>query len=127
MADTKTTNLFNLNNDDINEDLKITDLENIFDVYADKRNNLVFDLNKTLYINIDKSSLPVFICDHAMQWTLISYKIYGTTRLAWLLWKINDVGLEHIFDTKNPGDRILYLPTQYVDNIVSDINKFDSP
>ncbi len=127
MSDTQTTTLFGLNNDDINKNLKITDLENIFELYQDKRGNLVFDLNSTLYINVDKSTLPEFTCNHQMQWTLISYKIYGTTRLAWLLWKINDVGIENIFETKQPGDKIKYLPKQYVDNIVSNINNFDNP
>ena len=117
--------LMQLDNSDINASLKISDLENIFGVYQDKRGNLVYDLNQTLYINVDKSSLPIFICDCDMQWTLISYKIYGTTRLAWLLWKINDISLENIFDTKHPGDQILYLPTNLVNGIVSEINDFD--
>jgi hypothetical protein len=64
MSDTQTTTLFGLNNDDINQNLKITDLENIFELYQDKRGNLVFDLNSTLYINVDKSTLPEFTCNH---------------------------------------------------------------
>ena len=89
--DTLPISLMQLDNADINVTLKITDLENIFGVYQDKRKNLVYDINETLYINVDKSILSTFICDCDMHWTLISYKLYGTTRLAWLLWKINDV------------------------------------
>ena len=117
--------LLELDNSDINRTLKITDLENIFNVYQDKRKNLVFDINNTLYINVDKSTLPIFICDCDMHWTLISYKIYSTTRLAWLLWKINDIQPENIFDIKHPGDKILYLPKEYVNDIVSTINEFE--
>lgn len=125
-SNAKTITLLTLDNDEINSQLKITDLENMFDIYQDKRKNLVFDINKTLYINIDKSTLPQFTCDCVMHWTLISYRIYSTTRLAWLLWKLNDVGPLDIFNAKQPGDKILYLPQQYVDDIVSDLNNFDS-
>lgn len=123
-SDTKVINLLELNNEDINSILKITDLENEFDIYQDKRGNLVFDINRTLYINVDKSILLTFLCDCEMHWTLISYRIYGTTRLAWLLWKLNDVGPDTIFNAKNPGDQILYLPKQYVDTLVANINDF---
>ena len=52
--------------DDSNIDaiLKITDLENMFDVYVDKNLNNMFNLNKTLYIKIEQSSLPTFQCTH---------------------------------------------------------------
>ena len=78
-----------------------------------------------MYITVNKSSLPKFTCDYAMHWPLISYKIYGTTRLAWLLWKLNDVDLAGSLKKKYPGDTVLYLPSQYVDGIVSDINQFE--
>ena len=65
--------------------LKIQDLENMFDIFEDSRHNRVYNLNKTLYIEVDLDKLPDFICDCEMHWPLISYRIYGTTRLAWLL------------------------------------------
>ena len=105
--------------------LKITDLENMFDIVEDDRLNNIFNLNKTLYVNVDKSKLSKFICDHDMQWPLISYRIYGTTRLAWLLWKLNDIDLPGTLATKHPGDEILYLPGKYADGIVASINEFD--
>lgn len=105
--------------------LKITDLENIFDIYVDKRNNAVFNLNETLYINVDVSQLPEFICNAEMHWTTLSYKIYGTTRLAWLLLKVNNVDARQIFDAKQPGDKVKYLPKKYVDGVVASITEFD--
>lgn len=123
--DKKLITLGELNNSELNESLKISDLENMFNIFQDKRGNLVFDLNQTLYININKSNLPIFTCDHQMQWPLISYKIYGTTRLAWLLWKLNNINPNNIFETRQPGDKILYLPTEYVENVVSQITNFN--
>ena len=49
-----------------------------------------------------------------MHWTLISYKIYGTTRLAWLLWKANNVQMADTFKVKMPGDIVYYLPRENV-------------
>lgn len=106
--------------------LKITDLENMFDVAMDNKGKYVYNFNKGLYIRVDKSKLPKFTCDCEMHWTLISYKIYGTTRLAWLLWKLNDIDAANIFKAKQPGDEIYYLPNRYADGIVADINDFDT-
>ena len=105
--------------------LKITDFENFFDVHTDKNGSNFYNLNSTLYFDVDKSTLDVYTCDHACHWPLISYKIYGTTRLAWLLWKLNDVDAAHIFEMKQPGDKILFLDKQYVESIVADLNDFD--
>lgn len=109
--------------DQTQEYLKISDLENLFELYIDKRNNLVFDINKTIYINVNPDSLPDFVCDTPMHWTTISYKIYSTTRLAWLLQKINRVDVNDIFKVKQPGDHIKYLPMAYVNDIIENINQ----
>lgn len=118
-------NISDLDLDETKSYLKITDLDNFFDVFIDARNNTVFDINKTLYIDVDRSKLPDFIVDTPMHWTLISYKIYGTTRLAWLLWKLNNVGVKAIFEALQPGDKVKYLPKTYVDSIVASINDYE--
>lgn len=57
---------------------------------------------------------------------MLSYKLYGTTRLAWLLMKLNDVDASNVFDQKMPGDKIWYLPRENVESIVADLNDFDT-
>ena len=114
--------LVDLEDQEINKFLQITDLENFFDIAVDFNNNYVFNFNKGLYIKVQKSALPEFECKHEMHWTLISYMIYGTTRLAWLLWKLNDVGMADVFKAKQPHDKVKYLPTKYLESLVSDIN-----
>lgn len=52
--------LFDLDDNDINAILKISDLENMFDIFVDKKLNNVFNLNTSLYVSIDKSKLPTF-------------------------------------------------------------------
>lgn len=117
--------LADLDINDTGSYLKITDLENMFDVYTDKRGNAVFNLNETLYINVDRNALPEHICTSETHWTTLSYILYGTTRLAWLLLKVNDVSSADIFKAKQPGDKVKYLPKEYMDNIVSQLNEFD--
>ena len=117
--------IYDLDDEDIKEKLKITDLENAFDIFVDKKLNNMFNLNKSIYINVDLESLPKFQCTHTMHWTLISYKIYNTTRLAWLLWKVNKVKMEDTFKAKQPGDVVRYLPKDYVQAIVADLVEFN--
>lgn len=52
--------LHDIDDADMKNILKITDLENAFDVYVDKKLNMVFNLNKSIYINVDVESLPKF-------------------------------------------------------------------
>lgn len=104
--------------------LKITDLENIFDVHIDKNGNYFYNINNSLYINVDENILNEYICSCSMHWPLISYKIYSTTRLAWLLMKLNNVECKDIFKKKEAGDKIKYLPKEYATNIVENINNF---
>ena len=118
--------LVDINDENIKKTLKITDLENMLDVYVDKKLNLVFNLNMTLYVNVDPNVLPTFQCDHEMHWPLISYKIYSTTRLAWLLQKLNNVSMKDIFKPKQPGEYVKYLPQSAVQQIISDITDFNT-
>lgn len=98
---------------------KITDLENFFDIYLDKNGNYVYNLNQGLYFKFDKSLLPVYVCDHDAHWPLVSYKLYGTTRLAWLLAKINDATFEQMMKPVLAGQRIFTLDKDTVQNIVA--------
>jgi hypothetical protein len=98
--------------------IDITDLENFFEIYEDSQKNYRYNLNETIYINIDKSDCEEYRLTTEAFWPLISYKIYQTTRLAWLLMKINNVEGNQIFDKKKPGDIIYYLPKETVEQII---------
>ena len=93
---------------DDQQPLKITDMENFFSVFEDKRGNYVYNLNETIYVDAP-DSLREYRCPHTMHWPLISYKIYGTTRMAWLLLKLNNVSFRDTFKAKMPGDTVKYV------------------
>ena len=92
-----------------------------FDVYK-KDDKYYYNLNTSLYLNCDETNLKTYICTHEMHWPLISYNIYGTPRLAWLLLKINKVSTKDVFIKKQPGDEIKYISDDKITNIVEFIN-----
>lgn len=103
--------------------LKITDFDNFFDVYEDDSGDYRFNLNETIYLDLGLESIQRLVLDHDMFWTTISYKIYGTTRLAWLLMKINNVSRYELFDIKVAGSVIKYIDKEYVQDIVNMIGE----
>ena len=103
--------------------LKSTDLENFFTIFVDKKNKYMYNLNNSLYINVNPAQLSTFVITHDMHWPLISYHIYKTTRLAWLLYKLNNVSTKDIFKVKEAGSSILYLPKDQIEGIISAINE----
>jgi len=44
-----------------------------------------------------------------MFWPLISYNLYKTTRLAWVLMKINNVQVEDMFKPILAGKTVAYI------------------
>lgn len=102
--------------------LQMQDLENMLTVHADKRGNYVFNLNQGIYVSISRDNLSYYTLTHPMHWPVISYVIYDTTRLAWLLMLVNDVKIDNAFDIIQPGTSVLYPTTEAVSQIVSVIN-----
>lgn len=103
--------------------LKTGDLDNLFSVYRDKLGRYNANLNETLYLDIPKSELDLFIPDYDMHWSLISHKLYGTTRLAWLLIKINKVTPNSIFNKVPAGMPIYCLSTGNVHVILEQFSQ----
>lgn len=107
--------------------MKITDFDNFFNVYQNSstsRQEYRFNLNTNLYLVCDDSELSIYECTCYSHWPLISYKIYGTTRLAWLLMKINNVKAQDVFRLKFPGEIIKYLPKEKINQIVKTVNGY---
>ena len=102
--------------------LERQDLENMLTVHTDKHGNYIFNLNEAIYVTISRDNLSYFTLTHPMHWPIISYVIYNTTRLAWLLMLVNDVKLDNAFDAVQPGVSILYPTSNAVSQIVSVIN-----
>jgi len=53
-----------------------------------------------------------------MFWPLISYKIYDTIHLAWLLMMVNNVTSDNVFDVVPASSVIYYVPNEYLETII---------
>lgn len=101
-----------------------TDLENSFTVTADENGFYKFNLNTTIVLDPKNGQFKAMKLTNDMAWPLISYKIYGDTREAWMLMKINEVEFEDVFKPVKAGKTIRYLDTtqlQEVANIMSNL------
>lgn len=60
-----------------------------------------------------------------MHWPLISYIIYGTTRLAWLLMKLNNVDVKDMFTPKCASETVKYVNKETLPQLVKVINGYE--
>lgn len=110
-----------MKNSDLKVKTNITDLENALSIYKNKDGNYIYNLNETVYLNIPTSRLEIYIPDHPSHWPLISYKLYNTTRLAWLLMKVNHIDAKDVFKIIPASMPIYYVNDVDVRTIIDNI------
>ena len=99
---------FVYNNKDTKPDF--FDLDKMFSMFIDEHGRWKFNLNSTFYlIDIPDEVCEWYVCPTDMHWPSISLKVYGSTRLAWFLMKLNGPRDQSIFDIIKAGTRIRYL------------------
>ena len=106
------------------EFLEYPDLENMFNVYM-KDGSYVLNLNSTMYVNVPESALKYHVINHDMFWPTISYQIYGTTRYAWLLMKLNTIKAKNMFKKVLAGTTIKCVERSVLDTITTELRKKD--
>jgi hypothetical protein len=100
--------------------------ESIFKVYQVEKTSdnfyYYYNILKKVIIpeTIDKSLLGSFDLNRDLPWTTLSYKLYGTQFLWWLIFLINKP--ENIFYAK-AGIEVKYILPQYVENVLNSISK----
>ena len=104
---------------EVDKSVRFVDFENTFDVYEDKRGMYVYNLNSNVYLN----GVPTakFSPSHDMFWTTISYELYKTTRLWWILMKLNQVKMEDTFKPVRAGETIYYLEEPDMQSLLNSI------
>jgi Base plate wedge protein 53 len=82
------------------------------------------------FIGVDESaSLPKYEVKQGDTWPMISYKLYGTTRLWWVIAQVNSV-IDPFTDPfvdistgeRSAGNYIKYLPLETVNTIVREVS-----
>lgn len=95
---------------EIDRNVKMVDMENFLDVTERKDGVVdpyVYNLNETIYL--DKVPILMTTVSHDMFWTTLSFQLYGTTRLWWVLMKVNGVKPDSTFEPIHSGDTVFYV------------------
>ena len=102
-----------------------SDLENMFSCYLSTKGVWTLNLNSSFYaINLPEEVFSHIILNTDMHWPTISWNIYGTTRLAWLLMKLNNIKDATIFTKVPAGSAVKYLDRgEYVNKILEAIRE----
>ena len=102
------------------------DLEQMLNAYLDERGMWTLNINSSFYaLGIPDRMFSKYTTTSEMRWPSISDAIYGTTRLAWLLMKLNGVKGKDIFKPLPPGTTVKYLAKEtYVQSILASIREY---
>jgi len=97
------------------------DMEQMLNAYLDDQNVWTLNINSSFYaVDIPEEVFSYYITTSELHWPTISYNIYGTTRLAWLLMKLNGIKDGNIFNRIPSGKAVRYLnKSKYVDPILA--------
>ena len=101
------------------------DLDKMFSLFIDEQGRWQYNLNSTFYlVDIPDEVCSWYTCPTNMHWPSISWKIYGSTRLAWLLMKLNNVKDNNIFEQITAGSKIRYLDySRFVHSMLSNMEQ----
>jgi hypothetical protein len=100
------------------------DMANIFHIYEDTSldidNAWVYNVMRALYIMNLKDIPKSFFSYHKVMeketWNMISYKLYGTVELWWLLLKLNEIK-DPTFDP-TPDSYVRYISKENANQII---------
>lgn len=99
--------------------------ENIFRVYQDFTNNKGFYwyniTNKiALPSNLDSDLLDTTVVNTKTSWTTLSYILYGSIYLWYLLYILNKTQNRFYI---SPGEKIIFIKNQYLTTVINKINE----
>ncbi len=106
---------------DISYTLSPQQYENIFNVYTDPNIGYFYNLLKTINFPADLSSdvYDVYTLMPSDTWPLISWKVYNSIMLWWVICALNNIQNPLIMPPA--GTEIKILKVRYLQNVLSDI------
>lgn len=101
------------------------DLDKMFSLFIDEKGRWQYNLNSTFYlIDIPDEICRWYTCPTDMHWPSIAWKVYGSTRLAWFLMKLNGIRDQNIFEQLKAGTKIKYLEfSKYVNTMLTNMEQ----
>ena len=102
-------------------ELRNDDYANIFNIYTDEDSKYFYNLLQTAAI---PNNLPVSFYDsynvtYNDTWPFISYKLYNTPNLWWVIASVNNI--TNPLEKLVPGTQIKYLKAEYVSLITTQL------
>lgn len=95
-------------------------LENIFNVYVDGQNEYYYNILRTVNFegleNLEATYFDIHVFNEEDSWTVLSFKYYGTTRLWWLICKVNNIF--NPFENPEIGTKLIILKPELVHGLV---------
>lgn len=106
---------------DVTYSLNTQQYENIFNVYEDDDIGYFFNLLKTVNFpgDLDPNTYDYYIIEPNDTWPLISWKLYNSVLLWWLLCSVNQI--QNPTELPVAGEKIKVLRVSYVRNILNNI------
>lgn len=104
--------------------LEIYRYENIFKVYQTSENKAYYyNIIKNISVpkDINSQIFQVITLPPNMPFTTLSYNLYGTTYLWWLICILNDI--QNPFDVANAGKSIKVLKREYLKTVLNTIKQ----
>ena len=96
--------------------------ENIFKIYLNEDNKFIYNLKTSVSFpdDIDPAFIDTFKLDRKTSWTIISYNIYGSIFLWWMITELNKISNPVIIPVL--GKNYNFIKPQYIDTVLSQIN-----
>jgi hypothetical protein len=93
--------------------------ENIFKLYQNENNQYFYNFKRSISFpdDIDDNLISEFVLDRTVPWTIISYNIYGTIFLWWVITELNKISNPVILP--KIGTILKYIKPAYIDQILS--------
>lgn len=104
--------------------LEIYRYENIFKVYQTPESKVMFyNIIKNIKVpqNVSNQVFEIITLPANMPLTTLSYNLYGTTYLWWLICILNEI--QNPFDPNNAGKSIKVLKRQYIKTVLNSIKQ----
>jgi hypothetical protein len=102
--------------------LNIYRYEKIFKLYQTGNNQYFYNILQSLFLpdKIDKRALFYITVQQQQPWTTVSYNVYKTIELWWLILLVNNI--YNPFELPSAGTVISVIKPEYIPDLLKEIN-----